>query len=455
MTPFMKKAIAGGVALVAAIIAVMMLWNGMFVQNSAGSIMIIQSWYSGKLTVVQTPGLQNTMFGKVTTYRKRDQVWFTNLPDANGVAAATDPAMRIRFNDGAHAHILGSISWEMPSDEKSILALHAAYNSHDGVESALLKTVVDKSIYTSGPLMSSQESYAERRNELLSIIDDQIKNGVFETEIVPTTTTDPLTNARKSVNIVKLKLSADGKPMVAVSSPLIDFNVRTFNLSVNQIKYETRVEEQIGKQQEATMAVQIAIATSKEAEQRALTVAKQGEANAAEARWKQEVLKATAVTLAQQEAEVAKTNADREATVARTNAAREAEVQKTNAQRDLTVAQLNVQTAEQVKQAAILKGEGEATARQLIINADGALAQKLDAWVKSQQAWATAFGGYKGNLVPQVVTGGGTGGGTVTAGSSANDLLSLMAVKAAKDLSLDMTISGAPAPAPTVAAPRQ
>ncbi len=86
---------------------------------------------------------------------------------------------------------------------------------------------------------------------------------------------------------------------------------------------------------------------AKQAEQRAITIGKQGEANAAEAKWKQEVVRSTEVTMAQ---------------------------------KDLDVADLAVKTAEKVKQAKILQGQGEAAARQLIMAADGGLDKKLEAY---------------------------------------------------------------------------
>ena len=61
--------------------------------------------------------------------------------------------------------------------------------------------------------------------------------------------------------------------------------------------YEETVEAQIRQQQSITMDVQTAIADAKKAEQRAITVEQQGRANAAEAKWAQEQIKATQVTL--------------------------------------------------------------------------------------------------------------------------------------------------------------
>jgi len=168
------------------------------------------------------------------------------------------------------------------------------------------------------------------------------------------------------------------------------------------MRYDKNVEAQIATQQQATMQVQTAIAKSKEAEQRALTVEQEGKANAAQAKWDQEVIKSTEVT-------------------------------KAEAARD--VAKLAVQTAELNKQQLILEGEGEAAKKRLAIQANGALEQKIDAYVKVQSYWAEAFSKYTGNVTPQFITGGSSGGTR----NGATDFMEIIGMKAARDLQLDLS----------------
>ena len=71
------------------------------------------------------------------------------------------------------------------------------------------------------------------------------------------------------------------------------------------------------------------------------------------------------------------------------------------------------------------------------MNADGALAQKLQAWKEVNNYYAEAMKDYKGQWVPNVVMSGGQKGQNANAAQS---LLDLFMVKTAKDLSLDMTV---------------
>ncbi|MBX9689570.1 MAG: hypothetical protein K2X27_22865, partial [Candidatus Obscuribacterales bacterium] len=326
-----------------------------------------------------------------------------------------DESLRIRFNDGAHATISGSISWEMPMDTAHLNKIHAKYGNPDAVEKQLVRTVLERAVYTAGPLMSSTESYAERKNELLADIQDQIDLGVFETETIPQRVADPMTGQEKTVNVVKVKMEK-GKPKHAVESPLSEFGIKTYNLSVNDIHYPDEVEKQIALQQQAIVGVSIAIAEAKKAEQAAITAAKQGEAEAAKAKWAQEVEKATAVT---------------------------------SAEKSRDVSALEVQTAENEKRAAILRGEGEAAARKLVMTADGALDKKLATYEKVNAMYAEAIKGYGGSWVPNIVMGGGanggSGGNSSVAGSGAQQLVELLSAKTARDLSLDMSMQKATA----------
>lgn len=392
--------IVGGVALA-----------GSFATNDANSIMVVQHPITGKLNYYTSPGMQCTYWGRVTRYPKREQFWFSAHKDQG---SPQDESLRIRFNDGAHAAISGSISWEMPSDTSHLNNLHTKYGSAEAVDRQLIRTVLEKAAYTAGPLMSSTESYAERKNELLADIQEQIDQGVFETETLPQRIKDPMSGQDKTVNVVKVKMEK-GKPIHALESPLKEFGIQTFNLSVNDIHYPDEVEKQIALQQQAVVGVSIAIAEAKKAEQAAITSAKQGEAEAAKAKWAQEVEKATAVTSAEKERDVF--------------------LLKAKMQKDASA--LTVQTAENEKKAAILRGEGESAARKLVMSADGALDKKLATYERVNEMYANAIEKYQGNWVPEMVMGEGKS----TAGSGASQLVDLLTAKTAKDLSLDLHVA--------------
>lgn len=156
-----------------------------------------------------------------------------------------------------------------------------------------------------GPLMSSKESSAEKINDLLSFIEDQSINGVYRTKQEDVKVHDDLMNTDKTVTVVKIVQDKNGLPMRQEVSTVKIYGVSLQGLALNSIDYDAEVENQIKVQQQAYMQVQTAIANSKKAEQNAITTELQGKAAAAKAKWEQEVIKAQAITQAQQEKEVA------------------------------------------------------------------------------------------------------------------------------------------------------
>jgi regulator of protease activity HflC (stomatin/prohibitin superfamily) len=294
----------------------------------------------------------------------------------------------------------------MPVDDTHLTLVHTRYGSEPAIEQQLIRTVVEKSVYMTGPLMSSKESYAERRNDLLQYIEDQVQNGVYRTETQQERQPDPMTGQLKTINVVKL-VTLNGQILRSDESPLRAFGIKTFNPSINEIRYDPTVEAQITAQQKAIMDVQTAVAEAKKAEQAAITAEKSGQAEAARAKWEQEVIKAKEVTAAQQR---------------------------------LQVAELDAEAAAQKKKKDVLEGEGEATRRQLIMNADGALDHKLATYLEVQRVYADAIKGYQGNWVPSVVmAGSGQGGST----NGAMALLDLIGAKTAMDMGLDLKTGGA------------
>ncbi len=291
------------IALSVLALIVLISYSGKMLEEvEAGEICVIQHPLSGELDVITSPGTYSQYLGKATHYKRRTQIWFSKPSnDAEGV----DQSIKIRFNDGGHANISGSVSMELPLDAKAITALHTSFGSQEAIEHELVTTVIQKAVFMSGPLMSSKESYAEKRNELINYIEDQASRGVYKTTQKDQKTLDALTNAEKVVTIVEIQKDVKGGFGRVEKSPIQRYGVNLSNLSINGVDYDKSVEAQIKSQQGLVMQVQTSIANAKKSEQDALTAEQKGKADAAAAKWAQEVIKAKLVTEAQQQKEVA------------------------------------------------------------------------------------------------------------------------------------------------------
>ena len=365
----------------------------------AKNIMVIQSPIDGTLNVYTEPGWKWQGFGKVTIYARRDQFSFSSTKDQG---KPLDESISTRFNDGGHGNISGTMNWQMPLKTEQIIALHKDFGSTGAIEQQLIRTAMQKVIYNVGPTMSSTESSAEKRPEIPKYVDDQLVSGPYLTKTIQVTQKDPITGQDKQVAIVQIAMNEKGQPMRESKSQITEYGLVLQPVSINEIRYDPAVEAQIKQRQEATTQVQISIANAKKAEQEAITTAKQGEANAAKAKWEQETVNAKEIALAE---------------------------------KGLAVAVLGAKTAEQYKKEQILRGEGDAQAKALRMNADGALDAKLEAYVSVSKAYATAIGSYQGAWVPSVVMGQGAGNS-----NGANALVEMLTAKTARELGVDMSV---------------
>jgi hypothetical protein len=361
----------------------------------AGEIVVVQ-FPNGALEVYNTPGIKLQFFGRVTRYPKNFSYEFYADKDRG---SDNDESIRVRFNDGGHANISGSCRITLPQDKPSMIAVHVNYNSFEGIQTKLIRPVLEKSVYMTGPLMSSKESSSTKRNDLLTYISDQSEFGVYKTRQKEARVKEDGSDSSKIVTIVEILKNTNGDVARQEISPFKLNSIGFSNLSIKNIEYDSAVEKQIRSQQELAMQVQTAMARAKTAEQQVFTTQKEGEATAAKAKWDQEAIKAQKVTEAEQE---------------------------------LAVQQLQEKKSLSYKQQQINEGEGEAAKKRLIMNANGALDVKLDAWVKSQQYMWDAFAKHTGNMVPMYQSGGGVQ-------SNAMQYMEMMGMKAAKDLGLDMS----------------
>ena len=151
--------------------------------------------------------------------------------------------------------------------------------------------------------------------------------------------------------MVRIKRDADGNRL-RKPNPLREYSIAISQFLLDKdIAYEQGVLDQIKTQRGAMMKTVTARAEAQKAEQDRLTAEAKGKAAVMKARYAAEVEKERAVV----------------------NAQREKQVAELQAAKKLAVAKLDRETAEQFKQAEILRGQGEAERKRLALPADGAL----------------------------------------------------------------------------------
>lgn len=387
---------AGVIALFLAICAPMM-WENL----DSSQLMVVQSPVKGELAVYTEPGLKWQGFGTVTKYPRRMEFKF----GSDNKDEVAGPGLAVRFYDGGNATLVGSMSWLMPLTPKDVIEIHREFRSAEAFEHQAIRRSMESAAIFSGPTMTSFDSAAGKRGELLQILNDQTLHGVYRTTSRTVRAKD-LAGIEKDMTVTEIVKDEKGQPIRAQASYVQKYNVTLLPMTISRVAYEDRVERQIQEQQDATNRAVVSAANAKKADQEAITAEAQGRANAAKAKWEQEVLNA-------------KTVAD--------------------AQAKITIADASVKEAKAFKDAEILRGEGEAKRKQLVMEADGALDKKLEAIVAINARYAQAIEkAQPGAWAPQIVMGKSAGG---DAGQNSTQLVDLLTAKTARDLGVDLSVT--------------
>jgi len=302
-----KKTIFGGLIAFLAIVFVCCLGRiGEDVKNE--QIVVNQYPFTGKMEYWTTPGYHWQWFGKTTSYYKTSQLWFGSDNEDGNQMGNPIPVI---FNDASDGQIYGSLRVKLPTDPTYLARIQTDYNGMDRLMTDLVRPTVNKVIYASGPLMSAFESYAEKKNDLIEYITDQLNNGVYKTTVKTIETVDPITGETKTVKIASLisDENAPGGYKRSEVSPFSYYGLEIGQVAVSKIGYSETVRKQIAQQQEANMMVQTSKAKTLAAQQEAIRAEEAGKAAAMEAKWQQEKIKAVEVTKAEQAYEVARLEA--------------------------------------------------------------------------------------------------------------------------------------------------
>lgn len=311
----------------------------------------------------------------------------------------------VRFNDATTAVMSGITQFILPIDEKSMLEIHNAHKTPEALVQRRLAPYTVECLKSSAQLMSSEMHYSGGRAQLTQDYMDQLKNGSYLLNIREQYDFDSTENTRKRVYSVQIQTDGTGARKRKFSS-IKEYSVIIGDAQIIDVDYETKVDEMLSKKIQAATEASISKQRLMTAQQQQLTAEAEGKKDLVRIEYEQKQEQTKQVVAAQTLVAVAR--------------------------EDLIKQDVQLQAA--AKEAAKIKTLADANAyeKQRLIQADGALEQKLQAYKEVQAAWADAISKYGGSLVPQIVTGGG---GT---GANGLNIIDLLGIKAAKDLSLDL-----------------
>jgi len=359
--------------------------------------------------------------------------------DSNN-ASANLPPLNIMFLDQVDAYAEATVRFSIPSDPESFLKLAHEYRSPENLLRTALMPAFKETLQANASLMTAEDYYSGSRTEFNSEFENQMNRGIFlvkriEVETRASKQARASANASlglnqeqygegsKTIFVVKKLLGKDGLPR-RKSQRFLEFGITVVSALVTEMRPNKKFVERMQLKQKASADRAIAREQRvQEEEQRLLAIAR-GEREVAQRQAKAKVDQIQKTTEAETEKQLAITNANK--------LKEQAAISKDTAQINYEKAKIEALTKRTL-------AEAEAYQKRIILEADNALAQKLDAEVKIQRLWAQAFAQRK---VPTTVFGSsGLSGTPVGSDNEVKAFMQILTLDAAKRLNYNREVS--------------
>ncbi|WP_444995889.1 SPFH domain-containing protein [Aliikangiella sp. IMCC44359] len=402
---------------------------------------------TGKEEVVTEVGYKFYPFGRYNSWKRAMTVQALQGSSGNSIRAEKDsdntsaslPPMSIMFLDQVDAHAQATVRFSIPSDPESFLKLAHEYRSPENLLRTALMPAFKETLQANASLMSAEEYYSGGRTQFNSEFESQMSNGIFlvkreEIQVKSSRQAKASANASlgtdqeqygedsKTVFVVQKVLGEDGQPK-RKTQRFLNFGITVVSALVTDMRPNQKFVERMQLKQKASADRAIAREQRvQEEEQRLLAIAR-GEREVAERQAKAKVEQIQKTTEAETEKQLAITGAEK--------LKAQAAISKDTAQINYEKAKIEAETKRTL-------AEAEAYQKKVILQADNALAQKLDAEIQIQRLWAEAFAKRK---VPSTVFGSGQSGAPVGSDAEVKAFMQMLTLDAAKRLNYERDLS--------------
>lgn len=310
----------------------------------------------------------------------------------------------VRFSRGQGCTMMGIVQFILPNDEKQMLMIHNTHKIPEHLVSNRLMPYVKECLQSSAQLLTVEAHINGGRAQLSQDYLDQLQNGAYLIDVKESSQKDTNTGEMKTVYISTPKVS--GGNVLRKFSSIKEYGITVADAQITDVDYDALVDSMIVKNIESVTRASVSKQDLITAQQEAQTAKARGERELVTIEYEKKKEQTAQVVAAQTLVELAK--------------------------QDLIKQEIARQAAEKEAAKIMTLANAEAYSKAKIMAADGALDKKLAAWTSAQEFWANAFSNYKGNVVPQISTGG------YNNTNAAVNFMEIMGIKAAKDLNLEL-----------------
>ena len=270
-----KKRISGklimyGVGFIIAL--VFMLVVNPFGYNDLGYREVVET-PTGQKHVVFSNGVYFKFPGsKVTTYPNVITISHRGTKNGSTVEGGLIP---IRFNDATEASAQTVVRFRLPDRENEMMTLHSEYVNKEYLAMKGLAPYTIECLKNSAQLMDSEQHYSGGRAQLSQFFQDQLQDGLYLLDVEEIVTRDSVTNEVKRIYTSNIRLAPNGDK-VRKSSDLTRFGISIASATIENVDYESQVDEKLKKKIEASTREAVSKQNLVTAQQEAMTAEAEG-----------------------------------------------------------------------------------------------------------------------------------------------------------------------------------
>ena len=366
-----------------------------------------------------------------------------NTFDSAAEGSAIMAPYKVRLADNWTGDVSQTTRFGIPQDEPQFLKMARDFRSPDRLITTTLKPAVTASMDSVANMFTMEEYYAGgKRDTFKSEFTMAVEQGRARVRQVKLNQAGGVVPSRAAANdsevaantsdvgdtdvrsVVIEKLTDDAGNDIRIPHAFMDYGVNVASAILENVDPDDEYERQIGERKSAASRRVVAREQRLEQEEQRLLAIQEGSTNIAKRQAAAQVEQIQQTTDAETQKKLALIAAEQVREGARI-------AQETAA--------INLERARIDAEAVTVAADAEAYAKEAILTADGALQQKLDAWVKAQSVWADAAS--KINVPSTVFNNGGSEGVAGNALGTVDQFMQMMMMKTAKDLQVDPTIT--------------
>lgn len=368
-----------------------------------------------------------------------------NTIDMESDGSSITAPYRVRLADNWTGDVTQTTRFAIPQDTTQFLEMARTFRSPERLVSTTLKPAVTASLDSVSNMFTMEEYYSGgKRDQFKSEFKDTIEKGRAQVKQVSLNQAGGVIPSRAAASdsdvaadtsevgdtevrrIIMEKVTDANGNDIRISHDFAEIGIVVSSAILENLDPDDKYEDQINDRKSAASRRVVAREQRLEQEEQRLLAIQQGE---------------TDIAKRQAEAKVEQIEKTTNAETTKKLALIEAERIREEARIAQETSEINLERARVDAQSVTVAADAEAYAKQAILEADGALQQKLDAWVEAQRVWADAAS--KINVPSTVIAGGGDGTSGNALGT-VDQFMQLMMLNSAKQLSVDPTI-GTPA----------